>query len=107
MPYCYKCGSAVKEVDKFCFKCGISLKPYMSVKCTKCGSTLKVGNRFCGKCGYPVKVVIPNCSSSKVTIYSFKAENGKRLCPYCEGENIIEAKVCINCLLNLPQERYK
>ena len=35
MPYCYKCGSEVKEENSFCPKCGVSLKsgghrPHMS-----------------------------------------------------------------------------
>ncbi|MBE7071229.1 MAG: zinc ribbon domain-containing protein [Ruminococcaceae bacterium] len=51
MPYCNKCGTEVKEVDKFCRKCGAPLKVAVPNTCEKCGSPLKDGDKFCWKCG--------------------------------------------------------
>ena len=61
---CSKCGSELKEGQKFCTKCGtpVSVNPQptatkqadSSLVCVKCGSPLKSGQKFCTKCGTPV-----------------------------------------------------
>jgi hypothetical protein len=40
-------------------------------------------------------------SSSKTTIYAFREIKEKRLCPFCDGENSLEAKVCNICRRDL------
>jgi len=35
--------------------------------------------------------------SSQVTIYAFRAKKEKQLCPFCDGENSLEAQVCKIC----------
>ena len=59
---CSKCGSELKEGQKFCTKCGtpVSVNPQVVSKeipaaavCSKCGSPLKPGQKFCTKCGTP------------------------------------------------------
>ena len=59
---CTKCGSELKEGQKFCTKCGtpVSVNPQVVSKeipaaavCAKCGSPLKPGQKFCTKCGTP------------------------------------------------------
>ena len=40
-------------------------------------------------------------NTSQKVIYAFKENNIKRCCPYCDGENIIEAKVCNICRRDL------
>ena len=39
---------------------------------------------------------------SHITLYSFEGEYKKMICPFCDGENCIEAKICelCNCRLN-------
>ena len=66
MAKCLKCGSELKEGQKFCMKCGQPVsanlqatKPKQdtfSAVCTKCGSPLNPGQKFCMKCGTPVAV---------------------------------------------------
>ena len=60
---CSKCGSELKEGQKFCMKCGtpVSTNPQAATKqadtpavCAKCGNPLKPGQKFCMKCGTPV-----------------------------------------------------
>ena len=61
---CSKCGSELKDGQKFCMKCGtpVSVNPQQAaVKqapavCVKCGNPLKPGQKFCMKCGTPVSV---------------------------------------------------
>lgn len=36
-------------------------------------------------------------SSSQITIYKFRAKKEKHLCPFCDGENSLDAKVCKVC----------
>lgn len=63
---CSKCGSELKEGQKYCMKCGtpVSVKPQTASKqmeagavCAKCGSPLKPGQKFCMKCGTPTVAV--------------------------------------------------
>lgn len=60
---CLKCGSELKEGQKFCMKCGtpVSTNPQQpaakqmtAAVCSKCGNPLKPGQKFCMKCGTPV-----------------------------------------------------
>ena len=60
---CSKCGSELKEGQKFCMKCGtpVSTNPQQpaakqmtAAVCSKCGNPLKPGQKFCMKCGTPV-----------------------------------------------------
>ena len=62
MAKCTKCGSELKDGQKFCTKCGtpVSANPQAVSKeiaaaavCSKCGSPLKPGQKFCTKCGTP------------------------------------------------------
>ena len=63
---CSKCGSELKDGQKFCMKCGqpVSVNPQPVAKqqlasvavCSKCGNPLKPGQKFCMKCGTPVSV---------------------------------------------------
>ena len=62
MAKCSKCGSELKDGQKFCMKCGtpVSANPQQAaVKqapavCAKCGNPLNPGQKFCMKCGTPV-----------------------------------------------------
>lgn len=63
MSKCLKCGSELKEGQKFCMKCGtpVSTNPQQpaakqmaAAVCSKCGNALKPGQKFCMKCGTPV-----------------------------------------------------
>lgn len=63
MSKCLKCGSELKEGQKFCMKCGTPVstnpqqpaaKPMTAAVCSKCGNPLKPGQKFCMKCGTPV-----------------------------------------------------
>lgn len=63
MAKCVKCGSELKEGQKFCMKCGTPVNANPStitkqmdggVTCSQCGSPLKPGQKFCMKCGAPV-----------------------------------------------------
>lgn len=63
MPKCSKCGSELKDGQKFCMKCGtpvsVSAQPNAKQQsaadvCPKCGAPLKPGQKFCMKCGTPV-----------------------------------------------------
>ena len=63
MPKCLKCGSELKEGQKFCMKCGTPVstipqqpaaKQMTAAVCSKCGNPLKPGQKFCMKCGTPV-----------------------------------------------------
>lgn len=63
MSKCLKCGSELKEGQKFCMKCGtpVSTNPQQTAAkqmaaavCSKCGNPLKPGQKFCMKCGTPV-----------------------------------------------------
>ena len=63
MSKCLKCGSELKEGQKFCMKCGtpVSTNPQQpaakqmtTAVCSKCGNPLKPGQKFCMKCGTPV-----------------------------------------------------
>ena len=63
MSKCLKCGSELKEGQKFCMKCGtpVSTNPKQpaarqmtAAVCSKCGNPLKPGQKFCMKCGTPV-----------------------------------------------------
>lgn len=63
MPKCLKCGSELKEGQRFCMKCGtpVSTNPQQpaakqmtAAVCSKCGNPLKPGQKFCMKCGTPV-----------------------------------------------------
>jgi predicted nucleic acid-binding Zn ribbon protein len=63
MAKCSKCGSELKEGQKFCMKCGtpVSANPQQpaakqmtAAVCSKCGNPLKPGQKFCMKCGTPV-----------------------------------------------------
>lgn len=63
MSKCLKCGSELKEGQKFCMKCGtpVSTNPQQpaakqmtAAVCSKCGNHLKPGQKFCMKCGTPV-----------------------------------------------------
>lgn len=66
MAKCLKCGSELKEGQKFCMKCGqpvsanlqatIPKQDTFSAVCTKCGNPLNPGQKFCMKCGTPVAV---------------------------------------------------
>ena len=61
---CVKCGSDLKESQKFCMKCGtpVSANPQSAAVsssasaavCSKCGNPLNPGQKFCMKCGTPV-----------------------------------------------------
>lgn len=60
---CTKCGSELKDGQKFCMKCGtpVSANPQQpaakqmtAAVCSKCGNPLKPGQKFCMKCGTPV-----------------------------------------------------
>ena len=61
---CSKCGSELKDGQKFCMKCGtpVSVNPQPAAAkqagapavCAKCGNPLKPGQKFCMKCGTPV-----------------------------------------------------
>lgn len=60
---CTKCGSELKEGQKFCMKCGTrvnaaiqptSVKQQVGQNCVKCGNPLKPGQKFCMKCGTAV-----------------------------------------------------
>ena len=61
---CIKCGSELKDGQKFCMKCGtpVSANPQPAAAkqtgapavCAKCGNPLKPGQKFCMKCGTPV-----------------------------------------------------
>lgn len=42
-----------------------------------------------------------NHSSSQITIYAFRRKKKKLLCPFCDGENSIDAKVCKICRRDL------
>lgn len=62
MAKCVKCGSELKEGQKFCMKCGTPVNANPStitkqmdggVTCSQCGSPLKPGQKFCTKCGTP------------------------------------------------------
>ena len=57
---CSKCGTELKEGQKFCTKCGtpVSANPHTAAKeadvpavCPNCGSPVKPGQKFCTKCG--------------------------------------------------------
>ena len=66
MSKCLKCGSELKEGQKFCIKCGTpaSVRPQLpkavkqqsqpSLICAKCGAPVKFGQKFCIKCGEPI-----------------------------------------------------
>lgn len=63
MSKCLKCGSELKEGQKFCMKCGTPVstnpkqpaaKQMIAAVCSKCGNPLKPGQKFCMKCGTPV-----------------------------------------------------
>ncbi len=63
MSKCLKCGSELKEGQKFCMKCGTPVstnpkqpaaKQMTAAVCSKCGNPLKPGQKFCMKCGMPV-----------------------------------------------------
>ena len=63
MSKCLKCGSELKEGQKFCMICGtpVSTNPKQpaarqmtAAVCSKCGNPLKPGQKFCMKCGTPV-----------------------------------------------------
>lgn len=63
MSKCLKCGSELKEGQKFCMKCGTPVstnpkqpaaKQMTAAVCSKCGNPLKPGQKFCMKCGTPV-----------------------------------------------------
>ena len=62
---CSKCGSELKDGQKFCMKCGtpvsintqnqpVAKQTDTLTICSKCGSPLKPGQKFCMKCGTPV-----------------------------------------------------
>ncbi len=61
---CSKCGSELKEGQKFCMKCGtpatanspvaVKRQPIEAAVCANCGNPLKLGQKFCMKCGTPV-----------------------------------------------------
>lgn len=40
-------------------------------------------------------------SFSQITIYAFTAKKEMHLCPFCDGENTLEAKVCKICRRDL------
>lgn len=64
MAKCSKCGSELKEGQKFCMKCGtpatanspvaVKRQPIEAAVCANCGNPLKPGQKFCMKCGTPV-----------------------------------------------------
>lgn len=66
MAKCSKCGSELKEGQKFCMKCGTPAtanssvaakrQPIEAAVCANCGNPLKPGQKFCMKCGTPVRV---------------------------------------------------
>ena len=66
MAKCSKCGSELKEGQKFCMKCGtpatanspvaVKRQPIEAAVCANCGNPLKPGQKFCMKCGTPVRV---------------------------------------------------
>ena len=66
MAICSKCGSDLKEGQKFCMKCGtpatanssvaVKRQPIEAAVCANCGNPLKPGQKFCMKCGTPVRV---------------------------------------------------
>lgn len=61
---CSKCGSELKEGQKFCMKCGtpatanspvaVKRQPIEAAVCANCGNPLKPEQKFCMKCGTPV-----------------------------------------------------
>ena len=42
-----------------------------------------------------------NHSSSQITIYAFRRKKKKLLCPFCDGENSLDDKVCKICRRDL------
>ena len=66
MAICSKCGSDLKEGQKFCMKCGtpatvnspvaVKRQPIEAAVCANCGNPLKPGQKFCMKCGTPIRV---------------------------------------------------
>lgn len=52
---CSKCGTAVKDGQKFCVICGTPCGVPVRKLCVKCGSELMDGARFCLNCGEPVQ----------------------------------------------------
>ena len=57
MAKCSKCGSELKEGQKFCMKCGtpatanspvaVKRQPIEAAVCANCGNPLKPGQKFC------------------------------------------------------------
>lgn len=45
--------------------------------------------------------------SSQITIYYFKSNDQKHICPFCDGENSIEAKICSICRRDLNYKEQK
>lgn len=73
MSKCLKCGSELKEGQKFCMKCGtpVSTNPKQpaarqmtAAVCSKCGNPLKPGQKFCMKCGTPVASALKQTQSN-------------------------------------------
>jgi uncharacterized membrane protein YvbJ len=111
-PTCPKCGSAVREGDKFCLTCGASLAPAPAADttaampgigganpvtqaadaaptCPKCGAPHAAGDLFCMMCGSPLATATPGNASSTVVSAS--------VCPNCGAEYESGDVFCMMC----------
>ena len=108
MPYCNKCGMAVKESDRFCYKCGAKLNTITSLTCNKCGTTLITGARFCRNCGQsvieadkPLQDTVDTSNPDSSLAITPKDNSTIGLCFYCYKRIPITDNVkeitCPNC----------
>lgn len=74
---CNRCGSEVKQGQKFCTRCGLEIK-ITQAKCSNCGHQIKEGDRFCTMCGCKVEVAKAKCSNCGQEI-----EEKQKFCTMC------------------------
>ena len=60
---CNKCGSEIKENQKFCTNCG-AIVPY-NINCPNCGSTVSSEDSFCINCGAVLKRNVTSNNNSE------------------------------------------
>lgn len=76
---CSKCGTPLKENQKYCPKCGTSRDNSPKKYCNRCGMEIHEGQAFCPACGTPSNILLDRkCAKCGTTI-----QNGQTYCPNC------------------------
>ena len=75
---CPECHNSIPASSKFCLDCGHQLLVFE--QCARCSKNLTPTAKFCSRCGHPAA-----------------EKPGKKFCPNCENENLVDAVFCNEC----------